>query len=259
MAVEACLVMEPGQEAAEVVEAEVDTISGNRALSIVAIEKLCKTYLLGKVPLPVLHDITLSIEEGEYIAIMGPSGSGKSTLLNLLGCLDQPTSGQYWLGDKDVSKLDDDELSTIRGSRIGFIFQSYNLISQLNVIENIEIPMFYQGISEHKSASRAKDLAEIVGLSDRVKHRPAELSGGQQQRVAIARALANDPLIILGDEPTGNLDSESGAEILNVLNQLHQQGKTLILVTHDENVAVNAERIIHLLDGRIDRIEHNRK
>ena len=228
-------------------------------MSIVTIENLCKTYLLGTLELPALSDLNLHIKQGEYIAIMGPSGSGKSTLLNLLGCLDRPTSGLYMLGDRDVSQLDDNELSAIRGSRIGFIFQSYNLIAQLNVTENIEIPMFYRGLTEHDSFQRAKELADMVGLSDRLKHRPAELSGGQQQRVAIARALANDPLVILGDEPTGNLDSKSGTEILNILNRLHKDGKTLIVVTHDEQVSKKAQRVIHLLDGRIERIEHNRK
>jgi len=188
---------------------------------------------------------------------MGPSGSGKSTLLNVLGCLDRPSSGRYFLGDRDVSNLSDDELSYIRGQRIGFIFQSYNLIPQLNIIENIEVPMFYQGWPESKSEARAYELAEMVGLSDRLKHRPYELSGGQQQRVAIARALANDPLILLADEPTGNLDTASGKEILKMLSDLCEQGKTLIVVTHDAGVGQRAERIIHLLDGRIERIEKN--
>ena len=227
-------------------------------MAVVSTEKLCKRYQLGSVQVPALRDIDLEIEEGQYIAIMGPSGSGKSTLLNLLGCLDRPTSGKYWLGGKDVSRLDDDELSLIRGERIGFVFQSYNLIGQLNVIENIELPMYYRGFSEHDSAKHARELATMVGLGDRFKHRPFELSGGQQQRVAIARALANDPVIILADEPTGNLDSESGAEILAILDRLHQRGKTLIAVTHDEGIAAHAERIIHLLDGRIEREVHNR-
>lgn len=227
-------------------------------MAVVNIEKLCKTYKIGSVQLPALREVDLEIEQGQYIAVMGPSGSGKSTLLNLLGCLDRPTSGQYWLGEKDVSELDDDELSLIRGKRIGFVFQSYNLIGQLNVIENIELPMFYQGFSEEKSAEHARELATMVGLGNRLKHRPFELSGGEQQRVAIARALANDPLIILADEPTGNLDSESGAEILAILDRLHQQGKTLIVVTHDESIAAHAERIIHLLDGRVKREVHNK-
>ncbi len=218
---------------------------------ILMMERLCKNYELGTVELKVLRDIALTINEGEYVAIMGPSGSGKSTLLNMIGCLDRPTSGDYWLGGLNVSLLDDDELSLIRGSRIGFIFQSFNLINQLNVIENIEVPMYYQGCSEHESAERAKELAEMVGLGERLEHRPSELSGGQQQRVAIARALANDPLIILADEPTGNLDSESGSDILKILTDLHKQGKTLIVVTHDDNIATSAERLVEIFDGRI--------
>jgi putative ABC transport system ATP-binding protein len=225
--------------------------------AIVEVRQLRKAYQLGTHELVVLRDMDLSFARGEYAAIMGPSGSGKSTLLNLLGCLDRPTSGNYWLGGEDVSQLSDNELSLIRGARIGFIFQSYNLIAQLNVIENIEVPMYYQGYSEHQSAHRARELAALVGLSDRLTHRPSELSGGQQQRVAIARALANDPLIILADEPTGNLDSKSGAEILGILSRLHEEGKTLIIVTHDESVAARAQRTIHLLDGRIDREVHN--
>lgn len=228
-------------------------------MSIVAIENLCKAYHLGSLELFALHGLDLSIEQGEYVAIMGPSGSGKSTLLNVLGCLDRPTSGTYKLGGEDVAKLDDDELSKIRGSRIGFVFQSYNLIAQLNVVENIEVPMFYKGFSERASAKRAKELAAIVGLGDRIKHRPSELSGGQQQRVAIARALANQPLIILADEPTGNLDSESGGEILNILGDLHKRGTTLIIVTHDAHVAERTERAIHLLDGQIERQEFSNK
>jgi len=226
-------------------------------MAIVAIENLCKVYQLGSLELRVLRDLDLSIEQGEYVAIMGPSGSGKSTLLNMIGCLDRPTSGEYFLGGQNVSELEDDELSLIRGARIGFVFQSFNLIHQLNVIENIEVPMYYQGCSERQSAERAKELASMVGLGDRFGHRPSELSGGQQQRVAIARSLANDPLIILADEPTGNLDSESGAEILKILVDLHEQGKTLIIVTHDEGIAASAGRVVELLDGQIERQEYN--
>jgi putative ABC transport system ATP-binding protein len=226
---------------------------------ILVMEKLCKNYHLGSVELRVLRGIDLAITSGQYVAIMGPSGSGKSTLLNLIGCLDRPTSGDYILGGQSVSALDDDQLSMIRGTRIGFVFQSFNLIAQLNIVENIEVPMYYQGFTERESAERARKLAAMVGLGDRLEHRPSELSGGQQQRVAIARALANDPLIILADEPTGNLDSESGAEILAVLDNLHKQGKTLIAVTHDEGIATGAERIIRLLDGRIQRQEYNKK
>jgi len=228
-------------------------------MAIVAIENLCKVYHLGSIELRVLRDLDLSIEEGEYVAIMGPSGSGKSTLLNMIGCLDRPTSGAYFLGGQNVAELEDEKLSLIRGARIGFVFQSFNLISQLNVTENIEVPMYYQGLSEHQSAKRAKELAEMVGLGERLEHRPTELSGGQQQRVAIARALANDPLIILADEPTGNLDSESGAEILRILTDLRRQGKTLIIVTHDKDIAADAGRLIELFDGRIKRQEYNQE
>jgi putative ABC transport system ATP-binding protein len=226
---------------------------------ILVMKDLCKQYHIGDVVLKVLRGIDITINSGDYVAIMGPSGSGKSTLLNMIGCLDRPTSGDYILGDQSVATLDDDELSMIRGTRIGFIFQSFNLISQLNIIENIEVPMYYQGFSEHESYERAKELAEMVGLGHRLKHRPSELSGGQQQRVAIARALANDPLIILADEPTGNLDSTSGNEILDILDRLHAQGKTLIAVTHDESIAAGAERVIRLFDGQINKHEYNKK
>jgi putative ABC transport system ATP-binding protein len=225
---------------------------------ILKMEKLCKNYQLGTVELRVLREVDLTITSGEYVAIMGPSGSGKSTLLNMIGCLDRPTSGDYQLGGQSVSDLNDDQLSMIRGMRIGFIFQSFNLINQLNIVENIQVPMYYQGFTEQESAERARELAEMVGLGHRVDHRPSELSGGQQQRVAIARSLANDPLIILADDPTGNLDSTSGAEILDILNRLHEQGKTLIAVTHDEGIAAGAERVIRLFDGRIDREEYNK-
>jgi len=226
-------------------------------MAIVVIKNLCRKYKLGSRELCVLRGMNLSIGRGQYVAIMGPSGSGKSTLLNVLGCLDRLTSGMYELAGQDVSRLNDDELSRIRGARIGFIFQSYNLIAQLNVIENIEVPMYYQGRSEPESVSRARELAEMVGLGDRLTHRPFELSGGEQQRVAIARALTNDPVMILADEPTGNLDSESGAEIMRILHELHAKGRTLVIVTHDQDVAARAQRTIHLLDGRIEREERN--
>jgi putative ABC transport system ATP-binding protein len=218
---------------------------------ILVMKQLCKSYQLGTMELQVLRNIDVTIKSGEYVAIMGPSGSGKSTLLNMIGCLDHPTSGEYWLGGRDVAQLNDDDLSLIRGARIGFVFQSFNLIQQLSVVENIEVPMYYQGLSEHESAERAKELAQMVGLGDRITHRPTELSGGEQQRVAIARALANEPLIILADEPTGNLDSESGFGILKILHGLHEQGKTLVVVTHDESIAEDAQRTIRLFDGRI--------
>ncbi|MCI0498931.1 MAG: ABC transporter ATP-binding protein [Planctomycetales bacterium] len=226
---------------------------GVRRDTVVRIENLCKSYRIGVLELPVLNGLDITFYKGEYVAIMGPSGSGKSTLLNILGCLDKPSSGRYMLGSQDVSKLNDNELSTIRGKQIGFIFQSFNLIRQLNIIENIEVAMYYQRRPKAESRQRAIQLAERVGLGDRLKHRPFELSGGQQQRVAIARALANDPLIILADEPTGNLDTQSGKEILVMLDELNIQGKTIIVVTHDEYVAERTHRAIHLRDGRIER------
>jgi putative ABC transport system ATP-binding protein len=236
-----------------------DTLEFDADKPILVMDKLCKNYQLGSTQLRVLREIDLTIHSGEYVAIMGPSGSGKSTLLNMIGCLDRPSSGDYLLGGQSVAQMDDDELSSIRGARIGFIFQSFNLIAQLNVIENIEIPMYYQGYSKQQSADRALELADLVGLADRVDHRPSELSGGQQQRVAIARALGNDPLIILADEPTGNLDSASGADILAILDRLHSEGKTLIVVTHDEHIATKAERVIQLFDGRIAKEEINKR
>ena len=207
---------------------------------------------MGPVTVEALRGVTFGIEAGEYISIMGPSGCGKSTLLNLLGCLDRPTSGRYLLGEEDVSQMSDDALSSVRGARLGFVFQSYNLIQQLTVLENIEIPLYYQGRPETESREIARKLAVRVGLDARVEHKPFELSGGQQQRVAIARALANDPLVILADEPTGNLDSTSGKEILQLFDELNRQGKTLILVTHDNSVADRAQRAIRLRDGLIE-------
>lgn len=222
---------------------------------IVRVENVTKTYQMGAVLVEALRGLSLNFHQGEYATIMGPSGCGKSTLLNLLGCLDKPTSGKYYLGEDDVSTLDDDTLSAIRGARIGFIFQSYNLIQQLSVIENVEVPLYYQGVPAWKSREIALELAELVGLTERVDHKPFELSGGQQQRVAIARALANDPLILLADEPTGNLDTRSGREILEVFGQLHRQGKTLIMVTHSDEVSERAQRIVRLRDGQVERDE----
>ncbi len=222
------------------------------AASIARLEHVEKTYHMGDVVVEALADVNLDFGAGEYISIMGPSGCGKSTLLNVLGCLDRPTSGAYFLGGEDVSGLSDDDLSDIRCGRLGFIFQSYNLIQQLTVLENIEIPLYYQGVHTDESRARARELARRVGLESRLMHKPFELSGGQQQRVGIARALANDPLVILADEPTGNLDSKSGVEILNLFDELHSQGKTLIMVTHDEDIARRSQRIVRLRDGRVE-------
>jgi putative ABC transport system ATP-binding protein len=224
---------------------------------IVEFDTVHKVYQMGQVRVEALRGVSLTIQAGEYVSIMGPSGCGKSTLLNLLGCLDRPSTGRYRLGGEDVSELDDDALSAIRGARLGFIFQSYNLIQQLTVRENIEVPLYYQGWSEHESRQRAEELAARVGLADRLQHRPAELSGGQQQRVAIARALANDPLVLLADEPTGNLDSASGQEILRLFADLHAQGRTIILVTHDPNVSRRATRVIRLRDGQVESDTRN--
>ncbi len=222
-------------------------------MTIVEFRDLYKTYVMGDVLVHALRGLNMAFEAGEYVAIMGPSGSGKSTMLNILGCLDRSTEGHYLLGGEEVSGLSDDELSEIRSRRIGFIFQSYNLIAQLSVVENIEVPLYYQGWNQHESYERAVALATQVGLGDRLRHRPAQLSGGQQQRVAIARSLVSDPLILLADEPTGNLDSTTGIEIMEILAGLHAQGKTIILVTHDEAVAQHVQRVIHLADGRIAR------
>jgi putative ABC transport system ATP-binding protein len=224
---------------------------------VASLEDIRKTYYMGALAVEVLHGISLEFFAGDYISIMGPSGCGKSTLMNILGCLDQPTSGKYFLGTQDTSQMEDDELSSIRGARLGFIFQSYNLIQQLNVLENIEMPLFYQGYSAADSHEIAMGLADRVGLGDRVDHKPFELSGGQQQRVAIARALAVDPLIILADEPTGNLDSKSGAEILNLFDELHAQGKTLIMVTHSDELAERSQRWVRLRDGQVETDERN--
>ena len=222
------------------------------ASSIVQLDDLRKTYRMGQVTVEALRGISFEIGAGDYVSIMGPSGCGKSTLMNLLGCLDRASAGRYVLGGEDVSQLSDDALSAIRGTRLGFVFQSYNLIQQLSVVENIEVPLYYQGRPEAESRERATALAARVGLADRLDHNPYELSGGQQQRVAIARALVNDPLIILADEPTGNLDSAAGVEILKFFDELNRGGKTIILVTHDLGVARHCARTIRLCDGQIE-------
>ena len=220
--------------------------------TIVRLDRVRKTYQMGSESLDALGGISLDIMEGEYCAIMGPSGCGKSTLLNILGCLDRPTSGHYILGDTDVSQMPDDDLSEIRGARLGFIFQSYNLIQQLTVLENIEVPLYYQGIPQEICREIAEEMAQKVGLGQRLGHKPYELSGGQQQRVGIARALVNDPIVLLADEPTGNLDSRSGAEILGLFDELHGQGKTIIMVTHDDEIGRRSQRVIRLRDGHIE-------
>jgi putative ABC transport system ATP-binding protein len=226
--------------------------------AIVRIENLVKNYYLESVTVYALRGVTLTVEEGDFVALMGPSGSGKSTLLNLLGCLDRPTAGHYFLGSEDVSDMDDDQLSEIRSKYLGFIFQSYNLLAQYTVVENIEVPLLYQGT--HLTAETREHcirLAGMVGLGDRLDHRPMQLSGGQQQRVAIARSLVNDPHVVLADEPTGNLDSRTSDEIMVMLKKLNQAGKTIIMVTHENDIAAWARRVVKMRDGHIESDERN--
>ncbi len=220
---------------------------------IIKLVDIRKTYQMGPVESQVLQGVSLEIYAGEYVCIMGPSGCGKSTLLNVLGCLDQPTSGDYFLGGQNVAQLNDDDLSAARNRNLGFIFQSYNLIQQLTVVENISVPLYYGGADDKTMRETAERLAGQVGLSHRLHHRPTELSGGQQQRVAIARALSNNPLMILADEATGNLDSKSGQEILELFDELNAQGKTLVFVTHDERMVERCSRIIRLRDGVVEK------
>lgn len=224
----------------------------------VRVEELSKVYRLGGEEVYALRSVTLDFPEGDYVAVMGPSGSGKSTFLNMLGCLDRPTTGRYWLGGDDVAQMDDDQLSEIRASRIGFVFQSYNLIPQLTVLENIEVPLYYLGRISAEQRDRCVELANLVGLGNRLGHRPTQLSGGQQQRAGIARSLVNNPRFILADEPTGNLDSVTTADILNLLDRLNEAGKTIILVTHEDDVAKRAKRIVRLRDGLIQSDERIR-
>jgi len=221
---------------------------------VIKIENVTKVYKMGQVEVHALRGASLEIAQGEWVTVMGPSGSGKSTLMNIIGCLDQPTSGVYYLDGIDVSQLDDNELAEIRNSKIGFVFQSYNLLARTSALRNVELPLLYSGRGNKRD--RAVAALEAVGLGDRVNHNPNELSGGEQQRVAIARALVNDPSIILADEPTGNLDSKSGTEIVEIFRQLNkEQGITMVFVTHDRGVAEQTQRILHLHDGRIVREE----
>jgi len=216
---------------------------------------ITKVYGVGDAQVHALDGVSLEIRENEFVAIMGPSGSGKSTMMNILGCLDRPTSGQYYLAGEDVSILGKTELANIRNQRLGFVFQSYNLLPRTSALENVMLPMLYSRnghLSEVEQKEKALDALEAVGLANRIHHQPQELSGGQAQRVAIARALVNDPVLILADEPTGNLDSKSGEEIMQLLAELHQKGSTIVMVTHEDNIAAHAGRIIHFLDGRIE-------
>lgn len=223
-------------------------------------EGIQKIFGMNSISVRALDDVSIKIRNGEFVAIMGPSGSGKSTLMNILGCLSQPTSGRYLLDGEDVSGLSKNELAAIRNQKIGFIFQSYNLLPRTSALSNVLLPLLYdrnQHLSQEAQMQTALDVLEAVGLSDRIDHQPHELSGGQQQRVAIARALVNDPSLILADEPTGNLDSQSGLEIMNLLLELHRQGRTIVMVTHDHGIAAVTERSIHIRDGKIESIVQN--
>ena len=219
------------------------------------IKKIKKIYQMGKVKVEALKGVSFYIDKGEFVAIMGPSGSGKSTLMHIIGCLDQPTEGSFIIGGKDVSKLNDDRLAEIRNKSIGFVFQQFNLLSRTSILHNVEIPLIYAGLKTKRRREMAKQALESVGLADRVKHKPNEISGGEKQRAAIARALVNNPLIILADEPTGNLDTKTGEEIMKIFYKLHQQGNTVIMVTHEAEVSRHAHRIIHLRDGLIEKDE----
>jgi putative ABC transport system ATP-binding protein len=223
-----------------------------RPSSVIHLENIRKSYFIGRNELPVLKGISLDIFKNEYVALMGPSGSGKSTLMNMLGCLDSPTSGKYILNGHDVSKMEDNELAHVRNKEIGFVFQQFNLMPRLTALENVAVPLIYAGISKKEREEKALEMLRKVGLGDRYKHKPNELSGGQCQRVAIARALVNDPSMILADEPTGNLDTKTSVEIMEIFGAIHASGNTVVLVTHEEDIADHARRIVRLRDGLIE-------
>ena len=218
---------------------------------LIELQRVSRIYQMGHLDVPALDDVSLSIDQGEFVAIAGPSGSGKSTMMNILGCLDRPTMGRYRLAGTPVAELDDDALAKLRSRTIGFVFQSYNLLPRTSAIDNVATPLLYQGVGRGERQRRARAVLDRLGIGDRARHEPTELSGGQQQRVAVARALVTEPALILADEPTGNLDSHAGAEVIALLRELHASGRTVVLITHDASVAAMADRQIHLLDGRI--------
>ncbi len=226
--------------------------------SIIQLKNIVKNYYIGTIVVQALRSVSIDIGKNEYVAIMGPSGSGKSTLMNLIGCLDTATDGTYVLNGTDVSKMEDNQLAEIRNREIGFVFQTFNLLPRYTALENVMLPMVYAGVGKHERTERAKEVIEQVALTDRMDHKPNELSGGQRQRVAVARALVNDPSIILADEPTGNLDSKTSLDIMNLLDEIHARGNTIILVTHEEDIARHAHRIIRLIDGQVAKDELNK-
>ena len=241
--------------ATQLVGAPESALSAPPSSIMIKTEGLWKTYDMGAEEVHALRGVDLEIPRNEYVAIMGPSGSGKSTLVNLIGCLDTPTKGQYWLNGQLVSDLDDDELARIRNKEIGFVFQTFNLLARATALHNVELPLIYNGTPASQRIERAKEALRLVDLEDRMTHKPNELSGGQRQRVAIARALVNKPSIILADEPTGNLDSQTGAEIMALFDRLHNQGNTIILVTHEHDIAEHAHRVVHIRDGKVESDE----
>ena len=224
-------------------------------MSLIETQELWKTYRMGAESIHALQGLSVSIDQGEFVAIMGPSGSGKSTFMNLIGCLDTPSTGTYMLNQQNVSQMNDDELARIRNQEIGFVFQTFNLLPRASALHNVELPLIYAGVPLSTRKNRAIEALKLVELEDRMSHRPNELSGGQRQRVAIARALVNNPSIVLADEPTGNLDSKTGVEIMAVFERLHQKGHTIILITHEQDIAKHAHRVIHILDGAVERDE----
>lgn len=226
-------------------------MNGSQANPLIRIEKLSKWYKMGGETVRALDQVSLTVDQGDFVAIIGPSGSGKSTLMNMIGCLDVPSSGDYWLDGQEISKMNDNQLAEIRNQKIGFIFQGFNLLPRLTALENVELPLIYRGVPARKRRELAFASLEKVGLGDRVDHRPVELSGGQQQRVAIARALVTNPPILLADEPTGALDTKTGKEVIELMKDLNEQGHTIVLITHDLNIAMQAKRVIQIQDGRL--------